>query len=537
MMKTVVTHNRFNLLIVSISICLLSLFIISCDDDDKKSCSTDQECGRGQICEAETCTTVTCQSIGDCPGTGRTCLPDLNQCSSKECGDQVNGVLLECTEGFTCNTNGPYLYSCANTSGPTSCMSDSDCAMASEGSSCCNGQCSAMCDTPIIPMDMGMGGTTPPVDMMVMTPVEAQLCTPCANDAICSALGENAKCTAIGEGNFCTSSCSADSECPNGFSCFASLGQCIPSNFECAACQQSPCEAGQFCNTTTGECGPPQGLCGNCSEDAGCADGRVCRNTGNSANCVQTCTQDGDCPDGNTCTDGACIPDSGVCDPCAGICGGDSPYCVTEEGRCAECGPTSPCGEGLRCDLMTYTCTDALPNGMCVSDADCQGGVCFSGECVECFQDSDCPARNTCNPNTLNCEYSPCAGVECQRNSTCDPGTGRCTPGCTSNNDCVLPDVMSCNQETGQCYYTDGTCELGGDAVCAPGGQCVPNALSFLDPTLPAQCTCAKEDPTDPLSADRIPCHTGQVCTDLSSLGLDFSALGLEFDATCGAGF
>ena len=90
---------------------------------------------------------------------------------------------------------------------------------------------------------------------------------------------------------------------------------------------------------------------------------------------------------------------------------------------------------------------------------------------------------------------------------------------------------------TGQCYYPDGTCDLSGDAVCAPGGQCVPNPLAAIDPTLPANCTCAKEDPSDPLSADRIGCHPGATCNDLSallsSIGLD---LMLDFDATCGEG-
>ena len=92
---------------------------------------------------------------------------------------------------------------------------------------------------------------------------------------------------------------------------------------------------------------------------------------------------------------------------------------------------------------------------------------------------------------------------------------------------------MGCNAETGQCYNIDGTCGLSGDAVCAPGGQCVPNALSFLDPTLPSNCTCAKVNPMDPLSPDRIACHPEQTCNDLSSI---FGDLGLDFDATCGEG-
>ena len=517
-----------------------SLFIfclIACDDNDDKSCSSDQDCARGQICEASACTAIPCTGIGECPGSGRTCLADLNTCSAKECGDQVAGTLLTCDEGLECYTSGPYSYSCYTPGGPTMCASDADCAMAPEGSACCNNQCAEMCDVPVTMPDMMMGGSTPPADMM-MTMTNANLCMPCANDGACTSLGDGAKCTAIGEGNFCTTICTESSDCPTGYNCFESLGQCIPSNFECAACQQTPCTAGQFCNTNTGECGPPQTLCGNCSEDAGCANGGVCRNIGSQASCVQSCDQG--CPEGTTCTDGGCIPDSGTCDPCAGTCSGATSYCIAEEARCAECGPTVPCGDGLRCDLMTYSCTDALPNGMCVTDQDCQsngGGLCFNGTCVECFQDSDCPARNTCNTNSFVCEYSPCAGVECQRGSTCDASSGRCNPGCTSNTDCALPDVMECNTQTGQCYNKDGTCDLSGDSVCAPGGQCMPNALAALDPTLPANCTCAKEDPTNPASPDRIACHPGQVCFDLRSLLGDFLPPDLEFDATCGEGF
>ena len=104
--------------------------------------------------------------------------------------------------------------------------------------------------------------------------------------------------------------------------------------------------------------------------------------------------------------------------------------------------------------------------------------------------------------------------------------------------DCALPEEMDCNTETGQCYFKDGTCDYGGDGVCAPGGQCVPNPLFALDQTLPPNCTCAKEDPSDANSADRISCQPGTTCTDLgailSSFGLDPMMLGLEFEATCG---
>jgi hypothetical protein len=87
---------------------------------------------------------------------------------------------------------------------------------------------------------------------------------------------------------------------------------------------------------------------------------------------------------------------------------------------------------------------------------------------------------------------------------------------------------MDCNTETGQCFYKDGTCDFGGDGVCAPGGQCVPNVLAALDPTLPPSCTCAKDE-EDPL-VDRIACQPGTTCIDLGSF-----IPGLDFDATCGA--
>jgi Cys-rich repeat protein len=523
----------FQLIYVYLVTALAFVGTVACDDEDQ-SCSQDKSCTRGQVCEAGSCQAIPCNGIGECPGTGRTCLADLNTCSPKECGDLVDSVELMCASGLTCNTDGPYRFSCSSPTGPTQCNSEADCVGAAEGASCCSGLCAMTCDPPLTQPDMMMGGDVPPVDMGLQ-PIEADLCTPCSGDNACSPLGEGAKCTPIGSGSFCTSACSGGSDCPSGFTCLTSLSQCVPTSFECVACQQTPCAAGEFCDLSTGECGPPQGLCGGCSDDEGCAGTNVCKTVSGNALCVQAC--DAGCPMGTTCTDGGCIPDSGQCDACAGSCGGDTPFCVAEESRCAECGSNSDCADGLRCDLMTHTCTEGLPAGMCITDADCQGGVCFTGSCVECFQDSDCPARNTCDTNSFTCQYSPCSGVECQRGSTCDAATGRCAPGCTSNQDCVLPDVMECNPATGQCYYTDGTCDLAGDAVCAPGGQCMPNPLAAFDPTLPSVCSCAKEDPMDPLSADRIACHPGQSCNDLGALlMLDLSALGIEFDATCGAG-
>ena len=224
------------------------------------------------------------------------------------------------------------------------------------------------------------------------------------------------------------------------------------------------------------------------------------------------------------------MPDSGTCDPCGGACQGDTPYCIADERRCGECGPNLPCSAGLNCDLMSYTCVERAANGTCLSDTDCpDGNLCFNGECVACFQDTDCPARNVCDLNTFTCQYSACAGVECQRGSSCDSQTGLCTPGCTTNMDCALPEEMGCNTTSGQCYFLDGRCEFGGDGVCPPGSQCVPSPFAALDPTAAPACTCV---------IDLVECHPGLMCNDIGALletiGFDSAELGLEFDATCG---
>lgn len=524
----------FSLLFVFLS------FSSACDDETQGiRCSNDDGCMRGQICESAQCVTVSCLE-NPCPGTGRTCLNDLQVCSVKECGDIINDIVRECTPEQKCLNEGPYRYSCVSENSGN-CISQNDCLGNVDGESCCDGVCRASCE----PVTSGMTGAMMAGDMAGMmsgmmsgtmggmTGSPAHLCSPCRANAECSILGEGATCTAIGEGSFCTQACDASRPCPGGYHCVEILGQCIPNGFRCAECLQEPCVEG-FCDITTDECVPPQARCANCTEDAACANGRLCRQINGQSRCVDGC--DGGCPTGTSCQDGACIPDDqSVCDACAGACTAEHPFCIAEEERCAACGETSPCADGFNCDLATHTCVTAQ-SGSCISDTDCPMGVCVTGECRQCLQDSDCPARNRCNSNTFSCVYEPCAGVECQRGSTCDQASGRCTPGCTSAVDCALPDTMDCNPQTGQCFYKDGTCDFGGDGVCAPGGQCVPSPLALLDPSAPPSCTCAKLNPADPLSPDRISCQPGTVCDPLGPLlallGIDLSQL--DFEATCG---
>ncbi|MCA9545269.1 MAG: hypothetical protein KC613_12785, partial [Myxococcales bacterium] len=340
----------------------------------------------------------------------------------------------------------------------------------------------------------------------------AALCSPCANDGDCAALGAGARCTAIGGARaFCTSACTqGGGECPLGFQCVQGFDQCLPVSFECTGCLVDACPAGETCDVFTGDCRAPQGVCGTCTDAAGCQAGLSCADFAGARFCFQPAA--GGCAAGYVAQGDVCVPEGGQCDPCGGICSGATPFCDANTGQCRQCGPGVPCMAPLTCDLDTLNCTDSGPG--CVSDIDCvdpNRTVCFNGECIQCFDDSQCPPRNACNAN-FQCEASPCAGVACQRPAMCNANTGACEPGCQTNQDCVLPDEMGCNAQTGQCYFTDGSCSLAGqDGVCAPGGQCLPGLATLGNPER-GNCTCLKQDPANPLSPDLIACQPGLTC-------------------------
>jgi hypothetical protein len=501
---------------------LFTLFTIACDDNSSSGCKTDDDCVRGSVCESGSCQTISCNGLIECSGEGRTCLADLKSCSVKECNDIVRDVQRSCSDpSLVCSTDPFFKYTCVNPA-TLSCQSDAECA----GQKCCLGSCQPTCSIPTQDMMVSTDMMSVVADMniadMNSMPSSAGLCSPCNSDAQCSAtLGAGAKCTAVGSsgGRYCTSACSAPTDCPSNYTCLANVNQCLPAGFQCVACLTTPCPNGTVCNTSTGSCDMPKSLCGSCNDNAGCADGLVCGQVGNAKKCLDSCANGAPCANGSTCANGACVPDSGRCDACLGSCNGATPFCIEATGQCGACGPGTPCPNGETCNNQTYTCS--ANTGGCVVDADCAGSangkVCVSGQCVACIQDIDCGPRFKCNTQTFSCEADPCGGVQCQMGSMCNPSVGKCVPGCTTNMDCANPDSMSCNAETGQCYNNDASCDFGATSVCAPGGTCNPNALAMFDPTLPGSCSCAKENPMDIASPDRIPCHPGQTCLDLSA--------------------
>ena len=97
--------------------------------------------------------------------------------------------------------------------------------------------------------------------------------------------------------------------------------------------------------------------------------------------------------------------------------------------------------------------------------------------------------------------------------------SGRCekpdgTPGCTTPADCIAGDVeMGCNQETGQCFYTDGQCDAnpGGNGVCSPGSNCEVDPLSALGGMPKTVCKCNQFLMTLPI----VQCHPGINCNQI----------------------
>jgi hypothetical protein len=88
--------------------------------------------------------------------------------------------------------------------------------------------------------------------------------------------------------------------------------------------------------------------------------------------------------------------------------------------------------------------------------------------------------------------------------------------------------TLACNEETAQCFYTDGSCDIGGGGagVCLPGSPCDPNVFTMF--TMKGACRCLK-DLTNPFAPDIIPCQPGTVCVQFALPGQPVPEYG-----TCG---
>ena len=242
--------------------------------------------------------------------------------------------------------------------------------------------------------------------------------------------------------------------------------------------------------------------------------------------CDSTCAGFGDCcPDACAECGVGCNPGEAPEVPCAdgltyaGCCDGSAlVWCENGATTSIEC--TFGCGE-WKSDLNYYDCLSSSsidsspePSGSfpllcediqggeksCIQDGDCndgdacsgietcQGGLCASGEALQCDDTNPCTA-DSCHPQT-GCVSSPVSGVLCGGEGACDSGgtcdNGMCVSGpgpCDDGNSCTLD---SC-EETPQ-----------GDVVCSHESLegCVPEGPSWPEVESALQSDCG-------------PCHFG----------------------------
>ena len=185
-------------------------------------------------------------------------------------------------------------------------------------------------------------------------------------------------------------------------------------------CESDPCATGDVCNP--GVCtADPVDNTPVCSTDPGSAVGTMCSppeggTCDGLGNCV-SCTQDSECDDNEACTDNACVAgecvftpnDNNQCsiDGFPGSCNGG--VC---EGLCTgvTCPDPGECVSGV-CDPATGDCSsqnDGINTGC---DLGGNPGVCDgAGACVQCNEDAQCGAgetcvNNACEASSIACEY------------------------------------------------------------------------------------------------------------------------------------
>lgn len=266
--------------------------------------------------------------------------------------------------------------------------------------------------------------------------------------------------------------CSSDGDCPPGQKCTAN-NKCVlppccpstphsitpdPSNANLRLC--SPCAVDADCTDPKfPKCDAKNARCTDQipanNEDGKCGTGAVdCKTVdGNRPFCLNgqvcvECRADADCASGKFCESGsckACTVDR-HCGPRCGSCGTslvlntdgttvvtlptNAPVCYSPDSSvdkavCVRCVTNTDCGDGGQCDPTTHDCLNKC-DPPCAQGLRCQGG-----QCVECFNSSQCLC-GSCDTTTGSCTESCHNNMDCQGNQCCSPGSDglrKCQPG------------------------------------------------------------------------------------------------------------
>ena len=207
------------------------------------------------------------------------------------------------------------------------------------------------------------------------------------------------------------------------------------------------------------------------------------------------CHQEGTCPAGDSdcSSDSVCV--RGYCkSPCDRACGPNALCNVVN--RRAQCN----CPPGFQPNPTPDKGCSRITN-RCSNNAECIGGTCIQGQCMEvCRVDTECAQGEKCVDN--KCITRCISSQQCPFDQSCINGI--CLIGCRSNSDC--PSNQAC---------ISNKCK----DPCSDPTICGPNSICQTKGSL-AQCVCPENFQKIQLGCIRIPtacdnnndCKSGEIC-------------------------
>lgn len=424
-----------------------------CEKPSIPDCVTDSDCQSNAACRPDVLGILKCQSICaefQCPANSVCvarqhhgnceCLPryignpkDRNGCQPERQNQCLTSA--ECPESETCVKN--------NELGVFMCRPACEHVQCGPQAVCVTNNHVAKCQCPPgaydgDPYDLTSGCKTVPCVYNIDCP-PTQLCNRLTHTCydICDeeSCGENAICISEDHRAVC--------QCPPGYK-----GDPIPdvgckltsSCDECASnaiCEHGP--NGAICKCPPGLTGYPT--------TTGCFPIGTCPNG------------DSDCPNTASCINGRCA------DKCDKACGPNM-VCKIENGK-------ANCVCPYKFKFVSNEARDGCVRDTigCSNDVECDGGVCYNGQCsVACRNENDCAENENCIQNI--CLVKCSSHSQCPANQACT--SGMCTLGCRSNKDCSISEV---------CY--NSKCQN----PCETAGVCGPNALCKFDNHV-TSCKC-----------------------------------------------
>lgn len=386
--QTIIYNNRdhlsfplaliFFIIGVSILILLIVYFVYWRPIPQSPSCSTNNDCGIGQICQLGSCVEILCSSNNDCT-TNQSCINSYCTALSCETGN-------DCPTGSACvftgfqnitpiGSSNSSIGSCINVG--TSCSSNADCF----NLSCMN-----------------------------------QICVQCLSNTDCPT-GQgcfNQACRYPYDGETGPNVINYFSPAQNNGNISAPPGYfCLATNCGTGTNSQNPitCNSSTVCPTTCPYC-----VNGNCR----CTQGQIFENCQHGSDCLS-----GICSTTDSGT--ICAPNGGECSfnfngtGCQGCCSISNPYCVN--GKCSNSSLGAMCGStGLPAD-MCYNPLSLGAVGTTAMSPNNMGPFCVNGFCQQ-------------TPGVLNelCSDNSCVFIEgkvltCTSVSTPSITQMRCLPG------------------------------------------------------------------------------------------------------------